>query len=1130
MPRIFDNIENKLLPALKETIQLTHKADISVGYFNLRGWKNLADYVEKWEGGDGKCCRLLVGMQRSSQEIIRSFYTHQEQIDEIDQPTQKKLIKKLAGEFRQQLATGIPTNDDESTLHKLANQIKSKKLQVKLFLRHQLHAKLYLMFRDDPINPIIGYLGSSNLTLAGLQDQGELNIDVLDQDACTKLAIWFKDRWEDHWCVDISEELVHVIEESWAREDLLPPYYIYLKMAYHLCQEARAGIHEFKIPAIFGERLFEFQRAAVKIAAHHLNKRGGVLIGDVVGLGKTLMASAVAKIFEEDQSLETLIICPKNLKEMWRDYKMAYGLRAEIMSLSEVLKKLPNLPRHRLVIIDESHNLRNRDGKRHQVIRDYIEKNESKVILLTATPYNKIYLDLSSQLKLFLGDDYSLGIRPERLLRDISPTEFYAQFQCPIRSLAAFEKSPYPEDWRQLMRIFMVRRTRKFIIDNYATKDDSCGRYFLPMSSGEKTWFPNRIPRSVKFNINQDDESDQYARLYSEDVVERINSLKLPRYGLGNYVRSGTGVETTPAEDKIIADLSKAGIQLKGFCRTNLFKRLESSGQVFLESIQRHVLRNYIFLFAIENNLPLPIGTQNAEMLDTSLNDANSDQIDFLADYLEGESDEQTDPDAIQLEDIQGLQAIKKTAEEVYKQYQGKYTRRFKWLRSELFNQHLKDELFNDANMLFEVLEQAGKWNPKKDEKLSALFHLIREKHGDEKILVFTQFADTVDYLEKQLRTNGFDKFMGVTGSSTSPTHSAYRFSPESNQRRQQVSSEDELRILIATDVLSEGQNLQDGYIVVNYDLPWAIIRLIQRAGRVDRIGQQAQDVFCYTFLPAEGVEQIINLRRRLVNRLKENAEVLGTDEQFFEEEESRQILHNLYNEKAGILDGDDDVDVDMASVAYQIWMNAVKNDSALKKIISDLPPVIYSTKEHKSTKEAPEGALVYIRTGEEVDALAWINDKGESITEDQLAILKGAECNPDTPALQRRGDHHVLVAKGVEIINEQQKKAGGQLGPRSGARYKTYTRISDYVQRNMGTLFVTESLQKALDLIYRFPLKEGAKDALNRQIRAGIEDSELAELIVSLWQEERLCSIEEDLETKEAQIICSMGLKSGGN
>ena len=113
----------------------------------------------------------------------------------------------MAEEFREQLTYGIPTNEDEAGLRKLAAQIKAKKVIVKLFLRHPLHAKLYLLFRPDPINPTIGYLGSSNLTLAGLSYQGELNIDVLDHDACNKLAKWFEDRWKDNWCIDISEEL-----------------------------------------------------------------------------------------------------------------------------------------------------------------------------------------------------------------------------------------------------------------------------------------------------------------------------------------------------------------------------------------------------------------------------------------------------------------------------------------------------------------------------------------------------------------------------------------------------------------------------------------------------------------------------------------------------------------------------------------------------------------------------------------------------------------------------------------------------------------------------------------------------------------------------------------------------------
>ena len=125
--------------------------------------------------------------------------------------------------------------------------------------------------------------------------------------------------WNDRFCLDISRELVDIINDSWARPEPIPPYRIYVKMDYHLSQEARAGLAEFRIPSDFGNTLFEFQKAAVRSAAHHLNKRGGVVIGDVVGLGKTLMATALARIFEDEHGVETLIICPRNLVRMWED-------------------------------------------------------------------------------------------------------------------------------------------------------------------------------------------------------------------------------------------------------------------------------------------------------------------------------------------------------------------------------------------------------------------------------------------------------------------------------------------------------------------------------------------------------------------------------------------------------------------------------------------------------------------------------------------------------------------------------------------------------------------------------------------------------------------------------------------
>jgi len=1121
MPQIFDNIEKQLLPALSDALGLSERADFCVGYFNLRGWRQIDSLIEKWPGGEGHCCRLLVGMHQMPQDQLRSAMSLIQKDAPIDQATAIILKRRLAQEFRDQLMVGLPTNQDEAGLRRLANQITAGKLVVKLFLRHPLHAKLYLLFRQDPLNPKIGYLGSSNLTLAGMSKQGELNVDLLDHDACDKLGQWFEDRWTDRFCIDISQELVEIINKSWARSEPIPPYHIYIKMAYHLSQEARSGLTEFRIPSDFGNKLFEFQVAAVKIAAHHLNKRGGVVIGDVVGLGKTLIATAIARIFEDDHGVETLIICPRNLVGMWEDYRQQYRLRAKVLSITQVQSKLPDLRRFRQVIIDESHNLRNREGSRYQAIAEYISANDSRVILLSATPYNKTYLDLSNQLRLFIDEHKDIGIRPEKFIREKTENELL-RLQIPVRSLAAFERSTHADDWRDLMRLYLVRRTRSFIQENYAAYDPERNRKYLEFADGTRSYFPDRVPRTVTFAIDNKDPNDPYARLFSEDVVSAVNDLTLPRYGLGNYQKASPHKPPTPEEARVLADLSRAGTRLKGFCRTNLFKRLESSGHVFILSLSRHILRNFIYLHAIENGVPLPIGTQDVGLLDPSANDEDSDLWGAA-----GEEDEEgADGGGNHLPNTMTEKNFRARAAEVYQTYFAQFRRRFKWLRPELFDDALEKDLIADATSLMAVLQRAGAWDADKDTKLHALLTLLTDRHSKDKVLVFSQFADTVQYLEGQLKARGMTSLMGVTGGTEDPTGIAYRFSPVSNERRHQVRPENELRVVVATDVLSEGQNLQDCAIIVNFDLPWAIIRLIQRAGRVDRIGQKADTILCYSFLPADSVERIIRLRARVRKRLRENAEVVGADETFFEDQEEDQAVRDLFTEKAGILDGEEDTEVDLASYAYQIWKNAIDRDGELEKRITAMPNVVYSAKSHRPTPEQPEGGLVYLKTAEGNDALAWVDTNGNSVTESQFTILKAAECPPDTAALPRHEQHHDMVASGVKLILETEKSVGGQLGRPSGARFRTYERLKSHAEVLKGTLFADPELLKAIEDIYKYPLLQSATDTLNRQLKSGISDQDLSELVISLRQDARLCRVTEGMETTEPQIICSMGLR----
>jgi superfamily II DNA or RNA helicase len=1113
MPQIFDNIENHLVEGLNYTLDVSHRADFCVGYFNLRGWKQVAKHIDNWNGGAENCCRLLVGMQKAPQDIIKEHFSKTEESG-IDNQSAVTIRKKLAQEFKDQLTFGIPTEADEIGLRKLSSQLKAKKVIVKLYLRYPLHAKLYLCFRDDKINPIIGYLGSSNLTLSGLSLQGELNVDVLDRDASNKLSKWFNDRWEDKFCIDISDELAEIIDNSWAADKLLHPYHIYLKIAYHLSREARAGLSEFKVSKVFEKQLLDFQLKAVLIAAHHLNKRGGVIIGDVVGLGKTITATALAKMFEDDFMLETLIICPKNLVHMWEDYRHKYQLRAKIISITQAQTVLPKERRYRVVIIDESHNLRNREGKRYKAINEYIQLNDSKVILLSATPYNKTFHDLSNQLRLFIKDETDLGISPENFIESIGgKVQFMAKFQTPIRSLSAFEKSDFSDDWRELMRLYLVRRTRSFIKANYTQSDENTGRKYLTFSDGSKSFFPDRVAKKMEYHFNANDPSDQYAKLYDDNVVDIINHLSLPRYGLGQdqYINQQPLAKATREELVIIQNLGRAGTRLKGFARTNLFKRLESSGFSFLISISRHILRNYIFIYALENKLPFPIGKQEASMIDN---------------YLEDEDIESSGTEIDKINLLLNEEEYYKQAQKIYDLFATTYRNRFDWINSQLFTTALKNTLINDSHELLKILELGKDWSGEQDRQLNALHTLITKEHGTEKLLIFTQFADTANYICTELKKKGLTKIECVTGDNDDPTSFAYRFSPVSNDKRNEIRVDDEIRVLVTTDVLSEGQNLQDSHIVLNYDLPWAIIRLIQRAGRVDRIGQKAEKIFCYSFLPEDGIERIIRLRSRLKARLEQSDEVLGSpDEIFFDNQKTRSQVENIYNEQSDILDEEEDGEVDLASYAYQIWKNAIDEDPKLINLVQELPNVVYATKQNTEAKEN-EGVIVYSRTVDDNDVLIWSNINGEVITQSQLTILKAAHCTVETIPEYKVSKHHIIVEKGLEYIKDIENTTGGQLGKQSSVRFRIYMHLNRYYEEFKNTLFVTEALKRAIDDIYKYPLKETAKEIIGRQLKAGATDDTLSNLVTTLREEDKLCIIsEEDNANREPQIVCSMGL-----
>ena len=1125
MARIYDNIETKFAEGLQGIITNVgvKRVDFCVGYFNLRGWNLVVeqidtltgDYVYENDKRIFRKCRLLIGMHRPAEELIRQLYTEQV-LPDANYVSQCKL--EIARDFKRQLQLGLPTKQDEFTLRRLSAQMKDEKVCVKLYLREPLHAKLYIAHRpDDNFNKIQAIMGSSNLTYSGLTKQGELNAEFGDSDSAEKLSRWFDDRWEDKFCLDITKELIEIIDNSWAGEREIPPYYIYLKTAYHLSEEARTGIKEFTIPPEFKSCLFDFQQTAVKIAARHLNneKRGGAMIGDVVGLGKTITACAIAKMYENTFGSNTLIICPANLQDMWAKYRRQYDLKADIMSMAKPID-VDNARYYKLIIVDESHNLRNSQGTRYRNIRDLIQKQDCKVLLLTATPYNKQYKDLSSQLRLFVDDDTDLGIRPEAYIREIGGERKFAEkHEDFIRSIKAFERSECQEDWQELMKLFLVRRTRTFIKDNYAKTDPKNGRKYLEFKDGHKSYFPDRVPKAIKFKTVS---GDQYSRLYSVEMIGLMESLKLPRYGLIHYLDEKKAEDASKYESDLIANLSRAGERMMGFCKSTFFKRIDSSGFSFLLTLYRHILRNAVFIYAIDNKLKLPISDENTFPEDF-IDDADINDIFSNDDEQEEEA---SGDNLIQVPN--DMTVYMKKAEKYYNGLIGKNN--VQWIDAKYFKRTLKQLLKKDCEQLIAMINLCEAWNPQTDQKLNELQELLCTKHPSDKVIVFTQYSDTANYIYHQLKKRGIQHIDKATGGSKNPTAIVERFSPLSNQA--DVSAENELRVLIATDVLSEGQNLQDAHVIVNYDLPWAIIRLIQRAGRVDRIDQSSEQIYCYSFFPADRVEEIIRLRTRLNARINENAGIVGSDEVFFEGNE--QNLRDMYNEKSGSLDEDeDDVDVDLGSQAFQIWKNATDANPELKRIIPEIPNIAYSTKQAHSAIE--DGVITYARTYNDFDVLTWFNSKGEIVSQSQKRILQAMACSLNEPRLEPQDNHLALVEKAIKGIKNENTNVGGILGSRFSTKRKIYDLLNHYYEQPL-TLFYTQEkkalLKFAIDQIYNYPLLENSKFILGRMMRTGSTHDDIVDTVIEMYENANLCRIDEDrTKHKDPTIICSMGLKA---
>ena len=743
MPNIYDNITDasRLGPALRDSLTDFDTVDVATGYIDLRGWSHMADILDRkpTPAGTRATARVLVGMVAPSDsqqllDLLQDQVQPPEYGDDIhDRERALARRDQLVSHLRNQLMRGLATTEGQATLQTLKRQLHEGTVAMKVFTEKPLHGKTYIFHAPTKKHGACwAYVGSSNLTGAGLHRNLELNIDVQDSDATAKLATWFEERWNDRFSLDITADIIDLIEQSWADETQPTPFEVYLKVCHSLSQDARDGMG-YVLPKSMSDLLLDYQESAVRTLSRRIVRRGGTMLGDVVGLGKTLTAVATALMLQAAEDYSTLVLCPKNLQPMWEEHLEAYDINGRVIPYSMADKVLPELKRFNLVICDESHNLRNNATIAYDAIHQYIRANSSKVLLLTATPYNLAFTDVANQIGLYIDDDDDLGIVPTEALR--RDQALAAKVDGKINTLTAFRKSEEPEDWKRLMSDHLVRRTRSFI-KRTAKKETVIGadgiaeeREYLQFANGDRFHFPTRVATPLSHRFSPDDPA---ALMEDDSTLDAIRDLILPRYRLADY--DNPKAHHSPADTKNLDDIRSGRGNVSGFVRISLFKRLSSSGHSFILSLQRQRARNDLFIHAIDHSLPIPLGAFTDKQITVSDED------------IEGDSD------------LHGSVATR------YESLTRSLPAKTKWVNTTVFKSSLRKDLAKDNAIITSLLDRFGNWDSTRDSKMNALVDLLSNDHAGEKVLIFTEYSDTASYIAAALTDAGVSNVGLATG------------------------------------------------------------------------------------------------------------------------------------------------------------------------------------------------------------------------------------------------------------------------------------------------------------------------------------------------------------------------------
>ncbi|WP_309738655.1 phospholipase D-like domain-containing protein [Chamaesiphon sp. OTE_20_metabat_361] len=733
MSDIIDNRDRHLAEQIRTNLDSSTAAHFAVGYFFLSGFTAIADKLPHI-----KHLRLLIGNTTNRQTIEQIAQGYQQleliedRLDAQTYPNHQALVTDNSKQVRSQLELMEQSDESETLVKNLVQTIEEKRLEVKVYTKGVLHAKAYIFDYGDIFDGKgkkldrseqgIAIVGSSNLTLSGLNNNTELNVVIHGNDNHQQLTNWFDELWDV--AEDFDAVLMQEMKQSWVM-NIATPYDVYMKTLYHLVRDRLelAPVDIIIDPNDISKQLAEFQTRAVQNAIQNIQNYGGAFVSDVVGLGKSYIGAAIVKWMEQHERARTLIICPPPLIEMWERYNEKYQLNARVLSMGMLksddehgLRTLleDEKYKHRdFVLVDESHHLRNYGTQRYKVLQAYLAAGDKRCCFLTATPRNKSAKDIYHQIKLFHQTDITnLPIDPPDL------KQYFQMVEKGDRNLP------------DLLSHILIRRTRSHILRFYGLDSEtnlsiassphineylSGQRKAYILVGGRHQYFPKRRLETIEYSIE-----DTYNGLYQQlrqylgksnkqkSLRTLTNTLCYARYGLGNYVLAAK------QQQEPYKGLQTAGANLRGLIRVLLFKRFESSVYAFQQTIDRMILAHNRFLIGLQEGI-IPAG-KDAQVILNDEEAAGEDELDI----------------------IEALRSVS-----------GKYD------IEDFDRAKLTKHIAHDLKILKQIHQLVAPITPAQDAKLQTLKQwLAKPDIQGKKQIIFTQYADTAQYLYNQITEN----------------------------------------------------------------------------------------------------------------------------------------------------------------------------------------------------------------------------------------------------------------------------------------------------------------------------------------------------------------------------------------